>query len=175
MKNNKKAKYIKMPRMKLILFLISAISVFSFYNPKMTTYVEEEKEILDKLPQVTLPEKGRFRYIQFRVGDRYYVRGNDYWDETLYIIRDIRGEFKKLGLKKTNFNQICAGEIELNPEKKTITIYGDEVESNLYDEEQEKTAEILRKHYEGFDVKYDPTVKVPAVWLEKLRKRHESA
>ncbi len=111
--------------------------------------------------------------MQFRIEDNYYIRGNDYWTETLHLIRNLFGEMKKLGLKKTNFDLVARGVMEIDKDKKTLIIFGDAVEGNRHDEFHEKSLMILRPYFEGYDLKYDKDTKITAVWLDRLNKLDE--
>ena len=117
---------------------------------------------------------------------RYYYF-NHYWNEYTpsealdYINSFIKEWFVsdnkhliKLATTLDNWKQYIANSFipyERN-NGETVRLSNGKIEGkNSYDADHEKSAAIIRKYYEGFDVKYDPTVKIPSVWLEKLKKR----
>ena len=76
------------------LIIYAILLHFVLNNNPHIVLVEEERPIVEKLPPVVVPKEGRFRYIQVRLGDKFFVRGDNYWKETLFLDREFKLLFK---------------------------------------------------------------------------------
>ena len=107
----------------------------------------------EKIPLVKIDPEGVYKYVQISYNNKIYLRGRADCKFHKGIYKKFKTELKNAG--KTDFNNakcLGGGRIKTEPEKKTIFVYGFSNAYGRYENQHEKSVEMLKEVFPDYKI-----------------------
>ena len=110
------------------------------------------ESLKEDIPIVKIDPEGVYKYVQISYNNKIYLRGRADCKYHKGIYKKFITELKNAGKKEVKTKCLGGGRIKTDPQKKTIFVYGYSNAYGRYENQHEKSVEMLKEIYPDYNI-----------------------